>query len=49
MSMRYVKNIYRLMLAGCLAMITITGLSQPVPAADENIPYLMTFGGDGET
>ena len=23
--------------------------SQPVPAADENIPYLMTFGGNGET
>ncbi|HEX2967495.1 MAG TPA: hypothetical protein VHO46_00205 [Bacteroidales bacterium] len=23
--------------------------SQPVPAVDENIPYLMTFGGDAET
>ncbi len=49
MSMRDVKNIYSLLLTVCLSMITITGLSQPVPAADENIPYLMTFGGDGET
>lgn len=47
--MSYVKNIYRLLLAGCLFMITVTVLSQPVPAADENIPYLVTFGSDGDT
>lgn len=39
----------------CLFLIAVllgtTGLSeaQPVPANDENIPYLMTFGGNGET
>lgn len=27
---------------------TLGAVSQPVPAADENIPYLMTFGGDAD-
>jgi hypothetical protein len=33
-----------------LALITgLSGLSQAAPAEDENIPYLMTFGGDAST
>lgn len=30
-------------------MLTAEGISQPVPAEDENIPYLMTFGKKAET
>lgn len=30
-------------------MISILGFSQPVPNVEENIPYLMTFGMEGET
>ncbi len=32
-----------------LFLATIPVVSQPVPAEDENIPYLMTFGKDGKT
>lgn len=49
MSMGCVNNIYRLVITGCLFLVSLTVLPQPVPAADENIPYLMTFGSDGET
>ena len=31
-----------------LVLSTITAFSQPVPAGDENIPYLMTFGNQAE-
>jgi len=32
-----------------LVAATMVGKAQPVPAGDENIPYLMTFGSDAET
>ncbi|MBN1158926.1 MAG: hypothetical protein JXA61_06060 [Bacteroidales bacterium] len=40
----------RLNLLILLFVATAVGIkAQPVPAGDENIPYLMTFGGDSET
>jgi hypothetical protein len=33
----------------CLVAVSMTIHAQPVPAGDENIPYLMTFGADAET
>ena len=47
--MRDALNIYRLILLIGLTLVTIPCVAQPVPANDENIPYLMTFGCDGET
>jgi hypothetical protein len=48
--MRYRSNIYRpALLVVLLAMLIINCHAQPVPANDENIPYLMTFGSDGDT
>ncbi len=32
-----------------LLLLTFNSNAQPVPAVDENIPHLVTFGGDGET
>ncbi|MBN1118708.1 MAG: hypothetical protein JXA77_15965 [Bacteroidales bacterium] len=34
---------------GCLYLISTICSAQPVPAGDENIPYLMTFGNEAET
>lgn len=39
----------RLIYISILLLISALGFSQPVPNVDENIPYLMTFGKDGET
>lgn len=38
------------LIAGCLGFLVLSPvvMSQPVPAGDENIPYLMTFGSDGD-
>ena len=47
--MRNLVYIYKSVLLVFLAALVSKGLAQPVPADDENIPYLMTFGGDGET
>jgi hypothetical protein len=41
------QHIYILLI--CLIFITGQAHSQPVPAVDENIPHLVTFGGDGDT
>lgn len=43
------KNLSKYILIICLLSIALYSRSQPVPASDENIPHLMTFGGDGET
>ena len=32
-----------------LLLLPLIGQAQPVPAGDENIPYLMTFGPSAET
>lgn len=32
-----------------LLISSVTALAQPFPSAEENIPYLVTFGADGET
>jgi hypothetical protein len=42
------KNLFKAIVCilGCAAYIS--GQSQPVPAKDENIPYLVTFGGDAD-
>lgn len=38
------------LLMGLAALTTVTTtLAQPVPGADENIPFLMTFGKDSQT
>jgi hypothetical protein len=45
------KNIYKILLAGvilCLSFIS-DAFGQPVPGLDENIPFLVTFGKNGET
>jgi len=47
--MRDGKNKYYLFLIAALLLASGVVYSQPVPADDENIPYLMTFGGHGET
>ncbi len=47
--MRNLEYIYKSMLVISMVVLALSGQSQPVPAGDENIPYLMTFGGDGET
>ncbi len=47
--MRDARNIYRSIMLIALLAVIIPCHAQPVPANDENIPYLMTFGGDGET
>lgn len=39
----------RLSVGAFLLFAALTVFSQPVPAEDENIPYLMTFGNEGET
>lgn len=37
-------------LAGAAALLSISAaVAQPVPGADENIPFLMTFGKDSQT
>ncbi|MGM0530675.1 MAG: hypothetical protein ACQER7_04930 [Bacteroidota bacterium] len=47
--MKHYKSIVFILFlwAGCLT--GKMGLAQSVPAEDENIPYLVTFGGDGDT
>jgi len=47
--MRNIKYINKYILVISLTVMTVIGQAQPVPAGDENIPYLMTFGGEGET
>jgi hypothetical protein len=49
--MKLYKKIYALILSLCLSgLILCPGLSgQPVPGKDENIPFLCTFGKQGET
>jgi len=47
--MRDERKIYRLLMLIALLAAIIPCQAQPVPANDENIPYLMTFGGDGDT
>jgi len=39
---------YIFLLAGLIRM-NVDASAQPVPAVDENIPYLVTFGGEGDT
>ena len=39
----------RLIYTTILLITSIIAYSQPVPNVEENIPYLMTFGGDSET
>lgn len=46
--MSYGRKILMMILSVLLAGNCIS-FAQPVPASDENIPYLMTFGSDGET
>jgi len=47
--MRDGKKTYYLIFLTSLFLVTGIIQAQPVPANDENIPYLMTFGGHGET
>jgi hypothetical protein len=49
--MRLRNNIIRTIIFGVgLGLIVMPGLkAQPVPGQDENIPFLVTFGKDGET
>lgn len=47
--MRNVRFMCRPLLITGLLLLTLAGRSQEVPAPDENIPYLMTFGNEGET
>jgi hypothetical protein len=43
-------NIYKILLAGFFLLIAVSQRSkaQPVPGLDENIPFLVTFGGVGD-
>lgn len=46
------KNQYTLKFLSIIAVFVLVSFQlkgQPVPATDENIPYLMTFGGDAKT
>ena len=36
-------------LIAAMALMTLVGRAQPVPAADENIPWLVTFGAQSQT
>ncbi|MBN1388337.1 MAG: hypothetical protein JW965_07815 [Bacteroidales bacterium] len=47
--MRNLLYTYKSILFVASMVLALTCRAQPVPAGDENIPYLMTFGGDGET
>ncbi len=47
--MRLVNKIKKSLLPVFLLALTLSLPAQPVPASDENIPYLMTFGREGET
>jgi hypothetical protein len=47
--MRNLVYTYKTMLLVVSMVVALACQAQPVPAGDENIPYLMTFGGDGET
>ena len=40
------KNLIKAFFSILGCALYLSGLSQPVPAKDENIPYLVTFGGD---
>ena len=40
---------YKILISLTLVLSTLSAIAQPVPAVDENIPYLVTFGKDGET
>jgi hypothetical protein len=42
------KNLFKLIISLLGCSLYITGQSQPVPAKDENIPYLVTFGRNSE-
>jgi hypothetical protein len=43
------RKMDRLIYTFILLIICVLGYSQPVPNVEENIPYLMTFGMEGET
>ena len=47
--MNKTMSIKRLTAGFAMALTAATALGQPVPGADENIPYLMTFGKDSQT
>jgi len=49
--MLFKRNIFKIILAGFFLLTAASqGLkAQPVPGLDENIPFLVTFGKDGET
>lgn len=38
-----------IVLTSVVLSVGLTAISQPVPATDENIPYLVTFGGESST
>ena len=42
------RNILKITFSVLGCLVTLFGYSQPVPAKDENIPYLVTFGRDSE-
>ena len=44
-----VKRLLYLILPIFFAAVTLSVKAQPVPAVDENIPWLITFGKDGDT
>ncbi len=39
------KNLFLVLI---LLILTITGMSQPIPTTEENIPFLVTFGGNSD-
>jgi hypothetical protein len=42
------KNLYKILISLLGCSIYIIGQAQPVPAKDENIPYLVTFGANSD-
>lgn len=42
------KNLLKIIISVLGCSLYLVGLSQPAPAKDENIPYLVTFGRDSE-
>ncbi len=49
MDIKRERGMIRFLLLGLFVLVVGTDLTgQPVPAEDENIPYLMTFGGGGK-
>ena len=40
---------HKLIILSIFLLLTYNAIAQPVPATDENIPHLVTFGKDGET